>query len=71
VIFGYIWDLVRFTVVVGIIVAVVAIGIAVALVAVAGAVAMGLLMPSRTVRRQLRTLDLTITEGIAQIRALR
>jgi hypothetical protein len=50
VIFGYIWDLVRFTVVVGIIVAVVAIGIAVALVAVAGAVAMGLLMPSRTVR---------------------
>jgi hypothetical protein len=69
--FVYVYRMIVFMLVVGIIIAVVAIGIAVALVAVIGAVVMGLVMPSRTVRGQLRTLDLTISEGIAVVRALR
>jgi hypothetical protein len=45
--------------------------IAVTLCAVLCAVAMGLLMPSRTVGGQLRSLLLNTEAGIAQVRALR
>lgn len=69
--FVYIYQLIAFMLFVGIVTAVIAIGLAVMLCAVAGAVAMGALMPSRTVKGQLRTLDRTITEGIAIIKGLR
>lgn len=45
--------------------------VAVALVLVVGAVVMGLAMPSRTVRGQLRSVVLNTREAIAQVNALR
>jgi hypothetical protein len=71
VIIEYIWDLVRFMLVVGIIVAVIAIGIAVALVAVLLAIVYGLASPTRTPASCLRALVANTREGVAQVRALR
>jgi uncharacterized membrane protein len=69
--FEYAYGMIRFMIVCGIVIAVIAIAMAVILCAVAGAVASGILSPTRTVRGQLRLLDLTIQDGAAELRALR
>jgi hypothetical protein len=68
--FVYLYQLIAFMVFVAIVTTVIAIGLSVFLCAVAGAVLMGLLMPSRTVKGQLQTLDRTITEGFSIIKGL-
>jgi hypothetical protein len=68
--FVYLYQLIAFMVFVAIVTTVIAIGLAVFLVLVIGAVLMGLLMPSRTVKGQLQTLDRTITEGFSIIKGL-
>jgi hypothetical protein len=69
--FVYLYRLIVFMVMVGVLTAILAMGIAVALVFVIGAVAMGLVMPSRTVRGQLRSLYANTAAGIAHVGALR
>lgn len=70
-IFYIFWRMIVFTVWFGVAFALCTVIIAVAVLAIIGAVVYGLVMPSRTVKGQLRTLDLTISEGIAHVRALR
>lgn len=55
----------------GVMFAVCTVVIAAALALVIGAVLAGLLMPSRTVRGQLRSLDLNTRAAIAHVQALR
>ena len=69
--FTYIYQLIAFMLWVGVVTAVIAVGLAVFLCAVAGAIVMGLAMPSRTVKGQLRSLLLNTEAGIAEVRALR
>lgn len=66
-----IWRMWVFLLWFGVMFAVCTVVIAVALVFGVGAVLAGLLMPSRTVRGQLRSLDLNTRAAIAQVQALR
>jgi hypothetical protein len=70
--FAYdIWSIIAMMMWFGIMFAVCTILIAALLVLIIGAVLMGLIMPSRTVRGQLRSLDANVCAAIEQVRSLK
>jgi hypothetical protein len=65
-----IWRIWAFMLWLGALIAVVAVLAAIALVLIVGAVVMGLTMPSRTVRGQLRSVDANVCELVSRIKSL-